>query len=95
VSGANGWHLTSALEISKSVMTVTARSHGPAYGHRTLGQRERVMTNTNIDRELAEVELGDDELAIVSGGTYTKQKADGSSAGNVAAKWSVAQGHAA
>jgi hypothetical protein len=52
------------------------------------------MTNTNIDRELAEVELGDDELAIVSGGTYTKQKADGSSAGNVAAKWSVAQGHA-
>lgn len=40
-------------------------------------------------------ELRDDQLGTVTGGTYTKQKADGSSAGNVAAKWSVAQGAAA
>jgi hypothetical protein len=36
--------------------------------------------------------LADSELDAVSGGTYTKQKPDGSAAGNVAAKWSVAQG---
>jgi len=39
--------------------------------------------------------LADSELEAVSGGTYTKQKPDGSAAGNVAAKWSVAQGAAA
>ena len=46
-------------------------------------------------------ELTEAELNQVSGGsltygsiewTYTKQKPDGSAAGNVAAKWSVAQG---
>ena len=31
----------------------------------------------------------------VKGGTYTKQKPDGSANGNVAAKWNVAQGAAA
>ena len=41
-------------------------------------------------------ELTEDELNHVSGGwTYTKQKPDGTAAGNVAAKWSVAQGAAA
>ena len=43
-------------------------------------------------------ELTEDELNHVSGGnewTYTKQKPDGTSAGNVAAKWNVAQGAAA
>ena len=46
-------------------------------------------------------ELTEDELNHVSGGsftygaiewTYTKQKPDGTAAGNVAAKWSLAQG---
>jgi hypothetical protein len=55
----------------------------------------KTATNTKIiDHELSQSnELRDDELAIVNGGT--KQKADGTSGGNVAAKWSVAQGHAA
>ena len=35
-------------------------------------------------------ELNDHELDLVSAGT--KQKPDGTSAGNVAAKWSLAQG---
>jgi len=48
-----------------------------------------------------EHELNEAELNHVSGGsftygaiewTYTKQKPDGTAAGNVAAKWSVAQG---
>jgi len=51
-----------------------------------------------------EHELNEAELNHVSGGsftygaiewTYTKQKPDGTAAGNVAAKWSVAQGAAA
>jgi bacteriocin-like protein len=46
-----------------------------------------------------EHELNEAELNHVSGGgiewTYTKQKPDGTAAGNVAAKWNVAQGHAA
>jgi hypothetical protein len=37
-------------------------------------------------------ELRDEQLAAVYGG---KQKADGTAAGNVAAKWNVAQGAAA
>jgi hypothetical protein len=37
--------------------------------------------------------LADSELDAVAGGwTYTKQKPDGTAAGNVAAKWSLAQG---
>ena len=40
--------------------------------------------------------LADSELDAVAGGwTYTKQKPDGTAAGNVAAKWSVAQGSVA
>ena len=51
-----------------------------------------------------EHELNEAELNHVSGGsftygaiewTYTKQKPDGTAGGNVAAKWSVAQGAAA
>ena len=60
----------------------------------------RVMTTNNIGRELGQSrpELTEDELNHVSGGiewTYTKQKLDGTSAGNVAAKWNVARGAAA
>jgi hypothetical protein len=40
-------------------------------------------------------ELKDHELELVSGGYHTKQKPDGTAAGNVAAKWSLAQGAAA
>jgi hypothetical protein len=38
-------------------------------------------------------ELKDHELELVSGGS--KQKPDGTAAGNVAAKWSLAQGASA
>jgi bacteriocin-like protein len=51
---------------------------------------ETTMSKTNDTEKTRE--LTEDELNHVSGGTYTKQKADGSAAGNVAAKWSVAQG---
>jgi len=49
------------------------------------------MTTSNYVHELANQanELTEDELNHVSGG---KQKPDGTAAGNVAAKWSVAQG---
>jgi hypothetical protein len=62
------------------------------------------MTNIgkHVEREPTDQgrELTSDELDLVSGGsqpqwTYTKQKADGSAGGNVAAKWSLAQGVAA
>jgi hypothetical protein len=62
------------------------------------------MTNRkHVEHEIAKQarELTSDELEEVSGGssqaqwTYTKQKADGTARGNVAAQWSVAQGAAA
>jgi len=37
--------------------------------------------------------LADSELDAVAGGTYTKQKPDGTSAGNVTAKWDLTPGH--
>jgi type VI protein secretion system component Hcp len=56
-------------------MAVTARSHGPAYGHRIRTEWERAMTNTNttkiIDRELTETELRDEELERVVGGSFS------------------------
>jgi hypothetical protein len=62
VIGANSW----GPEISKSVMAITARSHGPAYGrsHQNRTEWERAMTNTNI----IDHELVDDELHVVAGG---------------------------
>jgi bacteriocin-like protein len=62
-----------------------------------------IKTTSNHVHELANQanELTEDELNHVSGGslsygaiewTYTKQKPDGTAAGNVAAKWSLAQG---
>jgi len=68
----------------------------------TIAWMEKIMSN-NKDTEKTR-ELTEAELNHVSGGsltygaiewTYTKQKPDGSAAGNVAAKWSVAQGAAA
>ena len=63
------------------------------------------MSKTTINTvATSERELTEAELNHVSGGsftygaiewTYTKQKPDGTAAGNVAAKWSVAQGAAA
>jgi hypothetical protein len=50
-------------------MTVTARSHVPAYGRRTLTERERAMTTT--DRELAETELDQ----VVGGDTALQHEA--------------------
>jgi type VI protein secretion system component Hcp len=56
-------------------MAVTARSHGPAYGHHLRTEWERAMTNTNtskiIDRELTETELRDEELERVVGGSFS------------------------
>jgi hypothetical protein len=52
-------------------MAVTARSHGTAYGHRTLTEWERAMTtlttNNNNNRELTEA-LTEVELEYVVGG---------------------------
>ena len=54
------------------------------------------MGKTNSEsRNLGEPQerkLRDDELAFVSGGN---KRPDGTAGGNVAAKWNVAQGHAA
>jgi hypothetical protein len=72
--------------------------------------KEQTMSKDNTDRESHVIELTpnslpegrelkDHDLDLVSGGgikwTYTKQKPDGTAGGNVAAKWSVAQGAAA
>jgi len=48
------------------------------------------VLNAHLRDELKPHELGADELNIVCGGG--KQKPDGTAAGNVAAKWSLAQG---
>ena len=60
---------------------------------------EKIMSKTNDTSTPATLDdhrpLADSELDAVAGGTYTKQKPDGTSAGNVAAKWSLAQGAAA
>jgi bacteriocin-like protein len=62
---------------------------------------ELTMTTAINTAATGEHELNEAELNHVSGGsftygaiewTYTKQKPDGTAAGNVAAKWSVAQG---
>ena len=58
------------------------------------------MSKTNDTSNLTMLDnhrpLADSELDAVAGGwTYTKQKPDGTAAGNVAAKWSVAQGSVA
>jgi hypothetical protein len=50
-------------------------------------------TNATARPDRQHKELRDDELDVVSGGS--KQKPDGTAAGNVAAKWNVAQGAAA
>jgi hypothetical protein len=70
--------------------------------------KEQTMSKDNTDRvshvveftpnSLEGRELKDHDLDLVSGGgvwTYAKQKPDGTAGGNVAAKWSVAQGAAA
>jgi bacteriocin-like protein len=52
------------------------------------------ITVHDSEANLDEVhELTNNELDVVSGGG--KQKSDGTAAGNVAAKWSLAQGAAA
>jgi hypothetical protein len=48
------------------------------------------LTTSESSREITA-----DELNQVMGGTYTKQKPDGTAGGNVAAKWSLTQGAAA
>jgi hypothetical protein len=53
---------------------------------------ERIMSKTSMHKAEASPEvreLKDDEVDVVSGGN---KKPDGTAAGNVAAKWSLAQG---
>ena len=62
------------------------------------------MSSLNTESKLSKCELNEEQLEKAIGGSslslnfehinfeYTKQKPDGSAAGNVAAKWSVAQG---
>jgi hypothetical protein len=63
---------------------------------RALAQTEKIMSKLTVhdpEPNLEVYELTDDELNVVGGGG--KQKSDGTAAGNVAAKWSLAQGAAA
>ena len=62
------------------------------------------MSNLNTEPKLSKYELNEEQLEKATGGSslslnyervkfeYTKQKPDGTAAGNVAAKWSLAQG---
>jgi bacteriocin-like protein len=52
------------------------------------------MSNPNSEPKFSKYELNEEQLATVTGG-YTRQKQDGTAAGNVAAKWGLAQGAAA
>jgi len=54
---------------------------------------EKEMQNSEQEQSLKNDELTPKDLSEVTGGS--KQKPDGTAAGNVAAKWSVAQGSAA
>ncbi|MGY8660994.1 hypothetical protein Q3C01_01330 [Bradyrhizobium sp. UFLA05-109] len=61
------------------------------------------MSSLNTVQKLSKCELNDELLAKATGGSlslsytevefkYTEQKPDGTAKGNVAAKWSLAQG---
>jgi bacteriocin-like protein len=93
-----------ALKVSE--VTVAAEALGQCARTATDGSAlawmEKIMSKTKDTSKTRE--LTEDELNHVSGGsfnyghiewTYTKQKPDGTSAGNVAAKWNVARGAAA
>jgi hypothetical protein len=58
---------------------------------------ERNKGEQAIDAQAPErtAELSGKDLEEVVGGAYTKQKAGGKAAGNVAAKWNTAQGASA
>jgi hypothetical protein len=61
---------------------------------------EQIMSNPNTEPHFSEYELNEEHLEKVTGGSpvkfeYTKQRADGTARGNVAAQWSLAQGAAA
>jgi hypothetical protein len=56
--------------------------------------KEQIMRNPNTEPKFSKYELNEEQLETVTGG-YTRQKPDGTAAGNVAAKWSLAQGAAA
>jgi hypothetical protein len=56
--------------------------------------KEQIMSNPNTEPKFFKYELNEEQLEKVTGG-YTRQKTDSTAAGNVAAKWSLAQGAAA
>jgi hypothetical protein len=49
------------------------------------------MSNPNTEPKFSEYELNEEQLEKATGG-YARQKPDGTAAGNVASKWSLAQG---
>jgi hypothetical protein len=53
-----------------------------------------MSSNPNTEPKFSKYELNEEQLEKATGG-YTRQKPDGTAAGNVAAKWSLAQGAAA
>jgi hypothetical protein len=69
--------------------------------------KEQTMSSLNAEPKLSKYELNEDQLEKATGGSslslsfgriefdYAKQKPDGTAAGNVAAKWNLAQGAAA
>jgi hypothetical protein len=78
-----------------SVICVTATAKWIKHGHTFT--KEQTMSSLNTEPKLSKYELNEEQLEKATGGSpvkfeYTKQKPDGTAAGNVAAKWSLAQG---
>lgn len=85
-----------------SVICVTVSAKRIEHGHTFTN--EQTMSSLNTEPKLSKYELNEEQLEKATGGSslslsyervkfeYTKQKPDGTAAGNVAAKWSLAQG---
>jgi hypothetical protein len=81
-----------------SVICVTVSAKRIEHGHTFT--KEQIMSSLNTEPNLSKYELNEEQLAKATGGApvkfeYTKQKADGTAGGNVAAKWSLTQGASA
>jgi len=86
-----------------AVICITVSAKRIEHGHTIT--KEQTMSSLNT--EPSKYELNEEQLEKATGGSslslnyervkfeYTKQKPDGTAAGNVAAKWSLAQGAAA
>jgi hypothetical protein len=88
-----------------SVICITVSAKRIEHGHTFT--KEQTMSSLNTEPKLSKYELNEEQLEKATGGSslslsyervkfeYTKQKPDGTAAGNVAARWSLAQGAAA